>query len=108
VPKRSTLSNVINKCCTLSVSFYLSVWIFGIAETGIARGSPPGTTTEVQRVGFPAAEIRFVSRLVVVLAEASHHVFRSTLQGLNQSIVVLSPLSETTYSTSHEIPNDGS
>jgi hypothetical protein len=53
--------NVINKCCTLSVLFYLSVWMFGIAETGIARGSPPGTTTEVQRVGFPSAEIRFVS-----------------------------------------------
>jgi hypothetical protein len=35
---------------------------------------------------------------------ASHRVFRSTLQGLNQSIVGLSPLSETTYSTSHEIP----
>jgi hypothetical protein len=34
---------------------------FGIAETGIARGSPPGTTTEVQRVGFPSAEIRFAS-----------------------------------------------
>jgi hypothetical protein len=34
---------------------------FGIAETGIARGSPPGTTTEVLRVGFPSAEIRFVS-----------------------------------------------
>jgi hypothetical protein len=34
---------------------------FGIAETRIARGSPPGTTTEVQRVGFPPAEIRFVS-----------------------------------------------
>jgi hypothetical protein len=27
---------------------------------------------------------------------------------LNQSIVGLSPLSETTYSTSHQIPNDGS
>jgi hypothetical protein len=34
---------------------------FGIAETGIARGSPPGTTTEVRRVGLPSAEIRFVS-----------------------------------------------
>jgi hypothetical protein len=34
---------------------------FGIAETGIARGSPPGTTTEVLRVGFPSAEIRSVS-----------------------------------------------
>jgi hypothetical protein len=34
---------------------------FGIAETGIARGSPPGTTTEVQRVGFLSAEnpVRF-------------------------------------------------
>jgi hypothetical protein len=61
VPKRCTLINVINNCCNLSVSFYLSVWIFGIAETGIARGSPLGTTTKVQRVGFPSAEIRFVS-----------------------------------------------
>jgi hypothetical protein len=41
--------------------FYLSVWIFGIAETGIARGSPPGTTTEVLRFGIPIAEIRVVS-----------------------------------------------
>jgi hypothetical protein len=49
-----------------------SVWIFGIAETGIARGCPPGTTTEVQRVGFPFVENRFVSdafdQLVVSLA----------------------------------------
>jgi hypothetical protein len=37
---------------------------FGIAETGIARGSPPGTTTEVLRVGFPSAEIRVVSAKV--------------------------------------------
>jgi hypothetical protein len=34
---------------------------FGIAETRIARGSLPGTTTEVQRVGFPFTEIQFVS-----------------------------------------------
>jgi hypothetical protein len=34
---------------------------FGIAETGIARGSPPGTTTKVLRVGFPSEEIRVVS-----------------------------------------------
>jgi hypothetical protein len=34
---------------------------FGIAETGIARGSPPGTTTEVLRVGFPSEETRVVS-----------------------------------------------
>jgi hypothetical protein len=45
-----------------SIYFILSVWIFGIAETGIARGSPPGTTTEVQRVGFLSAENRFVSQ----------------------------------------------
>jgi hypothetical protein len=37
---------------------------YGIAETGIARGSPPGTTTEVLRVGFPFAEIRVVSAVV--------------------------------------------
>jgi hypothetical protein len=30
------------------------------------------------------------------------------LQGLNQSIVGLSPLSETTYLTGHDVPNDGS
>jgi hypothetical protein len=44
-----------------SICLSLSVWIFGIAEIGIARGSPPGTTTEVQRVGFPSAENRFIS-----------------------------------------------
>jgi hypothetical protein len=46
--------------------------------------------------------------LVVVLTGAPYHVFRSTLQGLNQLVVSLSPLSETTYPTGHEIPNDGS
>jgi hypothetical protein len=44
-----------------SICFILSVWIFGIAETGIACGSPLGTTTEVQRIGYPSAENRFVS-----------------------------------------------
>jgi hypothetical protein len=39
---------------------------------------------------------------------AAYRMFGSTLQGLNQSIVGLSTLSETTYSTSHVIPNDGS
>jgi hypothetical protein len=61
VPKRCTLINVINKML-YSIRFVLSFCMdFGIAETRIARGSPPGTTTEVQRVGFPSAEIRFVS-----------------------------------------------
>jgi hypothetical protein len=37
---------------------YLSCCMdFGIAETEIARGTLPGTTTEMQRVGFPFAEI---------------------------------------------------
>jgi hypothetical protein len=44
---------------------------FGIAETGIARGSPPGTTTEVLRVGFPSEEIRVVSRGALQLFLAS-------------------------------------
>jgi hypothetical protein len=34
---------------------------FGIAETEIARGSLPVTTTKMLRVGFPFAKIRFVS-----------------------------------------------
>jgi hypothetical protein len=46
--------------------------------------------------------------MVVVLTGAPYRVFRSTLQGLNQLVVGLSPLSETTYPTGHEIPNDGS
>jgi hypothetical protein len=50
----------------------------------------------------------FGNRLVVVLAGAPYRVFRSTLQGLNQLAVSLSLLSETTYPTGHDIPNDGS
>jgi hypothetical protein len=46
---------------------------YGIAETGIARGSPPGTTTEVLRVGFPSAEIRFVSLLFVATDSVSYN-----------------------------------
>jgi hypothetical protein len=38
------------------------------------------------------------------LGEDTSRVFRSTLQGLNQSIVGLSPSSETTYPTGHDIP----
>jgi hypothetical protein len=45
-----------------SISLFLPFYMdFGIAETGIARGSPPGTTTEVLRFGIPSAEIRVVS-----------------------------------------------
>jgi hypothetical protein len=39
---------------------------------------------------------------VVVLVGAPYRVFRSTLQGLNQLVVSLSPLSETTYPTGHD------
>jgi hypothetical protein len=44
-----------------SISFSLSVWILGTAEVEITRGSPPGSTTVVQRVRFPSAEnlVRF-------------------------------------------------
>jgi hypothetical protein len=44
---------------------------FGIAETGIARGSPPGTTTEVLRFEVPFAEIRVVSGARVDLERAA-------------------------------------
>jgi hypothetical protein len=40
---------------------------YGIAETGIAHGSLPGTTTEVLRVGFPFAEFRVVSNYFLLL-----------------------------------------
>jgi hypothetical protein len=46
--------------------FFISLYGFLVLlRQGIARGSPPGTTTEVQRVGFPSAEIRFVSVVAV-------------------------------------------
>jgi hypothetical protein len=63
---------------------------------------------EPKTVRFDPDLNSFGNHLVVVLAGASHCVFRSILQGWNQSIVSLSTLSETTYSTSHEEPNDGS
>jgi hypothetical protein len=52
---------------------------FGVAETGIARGSPPGTTAEVLRVGFPFAEIRFVSTGVPSTALCSNWNFMGTI-----------------------------
>jgi hypothetical protein len=76
-----------------------------MVSPGASRGIPDSLH---QRLCFDPDPKSFGNRLVVVLTRASHRVFRSTLQGLNESIVGLSPLSETTYSTSHEIPNDGS
>jgi hypothetical protein len=52
--------NVINKCCTLSAFTFLYGFL-ALLRQGIAHGSPPGTTTEVQRVVFPSAENRFIS-----------------------------------------------
>jgi hypothetical protein len=46
---------------------------FGIAEIGIARGSPHGTTTEVLRVGYPFAEIRFVLVVPLLLLQSPLH-----------------------------------
>jgi hypothetical protein len=42
-----------------------------------------------------------------LLVSTPYRGFRSTLQGLNQSVVGLSSLSGTTYPTGHDIPNDG-
>jgi hypothetical protein len=56
---------------------------------------------------YPEPRI-FGNRLVVVLTGAPYSVFRSTLQGLNQPVVSLSPLAETTHPTDHDIRNDGS
>jgi hypothetical protein len=59
VPKRCTLINVINKYCTLFVFFLYGLLV--LLRQWIARGSPLGTTTEVQRVGIPFGKNRFVS-----------------------------------------------
>jgi hypothetical protein len=69
--------------------------------TGYARYPVPKT------VRFDPELKSSGNRLVVVLAGAPYRVFRSTLQGVNQLVVGLSPLFETTYPTGHEIPNDG-
>jgi hypothetical protein len=39
---------------------FLSYGFLVLLRQGIARGSSPGTTTEVQRIGFPLAENQFV------------------------------------------------
>jgi hypothetical protein len=60
---------------------------------GASRGMPPNLVPRTVR--FDPNPRTFGNCLVVVLAGASHRVFRFALQGLNQSIVGLSPLSET-------------
>jgi hypothetical protein len=72
---------------------------------GISRGMPHSLH---QRL-WPFIPTRGFLEIAweVVLSGEAYRVFRYTLQGLNQSIVGLSQLSETTNSTSHEIPNDG-
>jgi hypothetical protein len=77
-----------------------------IVTPGISRGMLDGLH---QRLWLSSRPGDFWKRPgKVVLPGVAYRVFGSTLQGLNQSIVGLSLLSETTYSTSHEIPNDGS
>jgi hypothetical protein len=71
------------------VLFYLSVWMFGIAETGIARGSPPRTNTEVQKVGFPSTEIRFVSQWSSYLFTFLYSTFTPVTHG---EAILLRPL----------------
>jgi hypothetical protein len=77
-------------CSTL---LFLSFCIdFGIAETGIARGSPPGTTTEVLRVGFPFAEIRVVSLVVdeaEVLSKISTKAMREKWRALREKLALV-------------------
>jgi hypothetical protein len=57
-----------------------------MVSPGASRGMPDSLTKTVR---FDPDAKSFGNRLVVVLAGASHRVFRSTLQGLNQSIVGL-------------------
>jgi hypothetical protein len=59
-----------------------------MVSPGALRGMPDSLH---QRLAFYPDPRIFGNRVVVVLTGASHRVFRSTLQGLNQSIVSLSP-----------------
>jgi hypothetical protein len=60
---------------------------------GASWGMPASLVHRTAR--FDPKPRTFGNRLVVVLAGAPYRVFRFTLQGLSQSIVGLSPLSET-------------
>jgi hypothetical protein len=60
---------------------------------GASRGMPASLVPRTVR--FNPKLKTFGNYLVVVLAGAPYHVFRFTLQGLNQPIVGLSPLYET-------------
>jgi hypothetical protein len=60
---------------------------------GASRGMPANLVPRAVR--FDPKPRTFGNRLVIFLVGAPYRVFRSTLQCLNQSIVGLSPLSET-------------
>jgi hypothetical protein len=62
-------------------------------KLGALQGMPDGLVPRTLR--FDPKPRTFGNRPVVVLTRAPYRVFRFTLQGLNQSIVGLSPLSET-------------
>jgi hypothetical protein len=57
------------------------------------------------RVDLPNGDYSLVPEAEEGEAEVALQ-YVEVLEGLNQSIVDLSPLPETTYSTSHEIPNN--
>jgi hypothetical protein len=70
---------------------------------GASRGMPANLVPKT--VSFDPNPSIFGNRLVGgLLVSTPYRVFRFTLQGLNQWIVALSPLSETAKSTGHDIP----
>jgi hypothetical protein len=62
-------------------------------KLGASQGMPDSLVHRTVR--FDPKPRTFGNRLVVVHVGAPYRLFRSILQGLNQSIVGLSPLSET-------------
>jgi hypothetical protein len=77
-----------------------------MCDSGCLAGMPDSLVPKTVR--FDPELKSFGNHLVGVLLErALFRVFRSTLQGSNQSVIGLSPLSETTYPTVYEIPYDG-
>jgi hypothetical protein len=73
---------------------------------GASRGMPDN---RYQRL-WPFISIRGFLGTAWLLSSRGHPTVCLGLpcKVINQSIVGLSPLHETTYSTGHEIPNDGS
>jgi hypothetical protein len=75
-----------------------------MCEAGCTRWGMPDSLVPGTVSYYPKPRIFGNSLVGVGSVGAPLRVFRSTLQGLNQSIVSLSLLSETAYSTGHHIP----